>query len=809
MSKLEDAAKGLIADFGTAADPKEPDAVRQRELDGTAPSDEVLSQEQIDRVGKQLEVQKKFENRGLEAAGLGTLSGGSLGLSDQLLVKLGIYTQDELRNLYAENPGATLGGEVVGTLAPALFSGGTSLAAKGVTTVGKGAATAFKAGQATERITAKALSQIIKDTGKQKFAKDVIKKAVPLAAGSSVEAGLFATGQLVKEDALGTAEFNAENLITNFGAGALIGGTLGAGFGVALPLLGKSAGVAGKAVKSKIDEYTEEVSAAAEFFGISTPKQAKLAIRDKKFLDDLPRLLREDYDLANKKNASEVLEEMLKKESAAQIRKPEILDQLEDLATKNPTFQGSKDEILDTALNFLDEAREKLKGAVSSGDKSMLRSLNNYRYKLNLLKFDETPFTPKVLRNLEDEAARMAKYNKLEGASLENVAARNVKALFKESIDDVATRIKNAGGEGAALADELLTVNRHMHSAIRLKEGLQKKVLKGDNFFNLQDTILSGVAYTGIGPASIAAIGAKKFLQSDIRRRMVVLAKMEEVNQKVTAYVDKSMKSIIKGGAKPASAFGKTAQATLVKSVLARKRKPDGKESKPSSEQEAFRNIRDNVLELKSNPDKLEKRAVSSVSGLSTVAPNTATASQALLLRAVDFLLDKLPKDQQTRVSAFNRPQQLSDLEMSKFKRYISALEAPLSVVEDLMDGTATREQVQAVKAVFPDLYTRMQGKALEYIAEAEEPVPYNKRIMLGNLLDIPTDSSLRPDAFANLQENFGIAADRKEQEMAENRKRTAQGLRPGSLPITGLNKMTIAERENSAAQAFTRRRQS
>lgn len=81
-----------------------------------------------------------------------------------------------------------------------------------------------------------------------------------------------------------------------------------------------------------------------------------------------------------------------------------------------------------------------------------------------------------------------------------------------------------------------------------------------------------------------------------------------------------------------------------------------------------------------------------------------------------------------------------SGVEIAKFARYWSAVSNPLSVLRDLEDGTVTREQVEAVQAVYPRLYQRIQETVRERIMDADErgiSIPYQARLQLDLLLDL------------------------------------------------------------------------
>ena len=158
------------------------------------PIDGPLSQDQLDYVEKNLELDEKYGNSNVRTFVESALSSATFGLSDQAYAALGDDFKEALRERRKRNKGAAVAGEVTGIVGPALFSGGSSLLAKGAGAAGKGVATAAKAGSAVEKLTATGLKKLIKDSGKKKFARDVLKKSVEKGAGSAVEGTFYGVG---------------------------------------------------------------------------------------------------------------------------------------------------------------------------------------------------------------------------------------------------------------------------------------------------------------------------------------------------------------------------------------------------------------------------------------------------------------------------------------------------------------------------------------------------------------------------------------------------------------------------------------
>ena len=100
------------------------------------------------------------------------------------------------------------------------------------------------------------------------------------------------------------------------------------------------------------------------------------------------------------------------------------------------------------------------------------------------------------------------------------------------------------------------------------------------------------------------------------------------------------------------------------------------------------------------------------------------------------------------------RPYLPSGLELSKFERYVAAVQNPKQVLENFSEGRMSREEGEAIKNVYPNLWSSMQEKAINYVG-ANPSLPYGKKLQLGILLGVQTDPSLAPQNIIGLQSNF------------------------------------------------------
>ncbi len=162
----------------------------------------------------------------LLAGGAGVARGLSLGTSDAALRGLGVDAE-ALRELRGRHQVASIGGEIVGSVAPVLFTGGAGGAARllAKTPAGIAASIGQKAGHLARWKAAGAANAGL--LGKVAYA------TVPAAAQLGAEGALFGAGTGITEVALSDEPISSEAVLASLGGGALhgaaIGGVLGAG----------------------------------------------------------------------------------------------------------------------------------------------------------------------------------------------------------------------------------------------------------------------------------------------------------------------------------------------------------------------------------------------------------------------------------------------------------------------------------------------------------------------------------------------------------------------------------------------------
>jgi len=211
----------------------------------------------------------EYDDRNLAAGTLAVARGLSFGLSDVIAENLGVYSEEELHKLEKYNPNISLAGELVGAIAPAFATGGSSLLAKGLAK-GTVAGWSARAGIGAEKFIAKRLGAKESVAGfelAQKTADKMIQGGAALTGAATVEGALFGAVDGFSEQMLGRADRTAEQMLSHVGGITLLSGGLGGVLGLASPLIGKGLSAInnskfGDAVSKKTKDWESSILAA-------------------------------------------------------------------------------------------------------------------------------------------------------------------------------------------------------------------------------------------------------------------------------------------------------------------------------------------------------------------------------------------------------------------------------------------------------------------------------------------------------------------------------------------------------------------
>lgn len=734
-----------------------------------------LSQVDNQSVVNSINDEDKYGDRELETALGSAASSATFGLSDQFLTKVvKAYTPEELKKLREQNKIGDVGGTGLGIIVPAIASGGTSLAAKGASKVGAGVLAAERAGLAAEKVSEKLLAKVLQDTGNKKLSKEIVKKSIAKGIGSGVEGSAYGAGQLIREDALGEADFNAENLLSYMGNGALLGSAIGTGIGVVSPLA--------KAAGSKISGTGSAL--AKKYLNPQKDAQKLFGFSDKDILKN-PKLMDEVLDYSRSRlglKAADDLEAIAAKNAAIKSASIKDLDDIYNQAGNS----GVDRSVFAKIRNRIDEDFIKPYEGLESF-KSVVTPVKKLVKDLDSQITKEGPITIKELRSFRQKIDVLAKehFDKMK-PSMKADAAFDARNLIRDELNAAVESIN------PELGARLKQANRDFFLSEKIEKVLDKKILKDSNALTFKDLVLGSVAGGAMGAGGIAVPAFNKFMESDLKRKITILSGIERSNKAAESKLLEGVKTFFK---RTGSAAKKMTVYSLASSPIAF----DGDKS-PKDRQAAYKNTLKNIVNYRTEPEKFVENVSKDLMHIERAAPQASKIIAARTIKAMEFLESKIPKDTKSVMldRPFTREYQPSSMELSKFERYVQIIDNPLSIVEELENGTITQEHADALKAVYPSIYRRLQVAVLDEVQNHPD-MSYNKKLQLGTVMDIPTDESLIPENIIALQSNF---APQEEQQDPQTQGAVSQ-------TQSGVSKLKISERQATDMQATQERKRS
>lgn len=117
-------------------------------------------------------------------------------------------------------------------------------------------------------------------------------------------------------------------------------------------------------------------------------------------------------------------------------------------------------------------------------------------------------------------------------------------------------------------------------------------------------------------------------------------------------------------------------------------------------------------------------------------APATAASAAAKIVQMAQFLDSKMPKDPNEGLpSSVATTWEPSKADLDKFHRYKEAVENPARVLKNMAAGYIAPEQVEALRAVYPALYQKLQQQISERLLMQKKPISYQQRLAMAAII--------------------------------------------------------------------------
>lgn len=159
------------------------------------------------------------------------------------------------------------------------------------------------------------------------------------------------------------------------------------------------------------------------------------------------------------------------------------------------------------------------------------------------------------------------------------------------------------------------------------------------------------------------------------------------------------------------------------------------------------------------NPDLFLQGMQKKLEGFEDAAPQVASQLAAANVRGMMFLKSKLPQNTLAGSDIFPDSVKImpSDSEQASFKRYVESVMDPMDTLNKFVEGRLQREHVEALQAVYPQLYGQIQSQVVDAMTNSEKPISYEKKLRVATLLNIPTMAAMTPDFMQALQASYAL----------------------------------------------------
>lgn len=135
------------------------------------------------------------------------------------------------------------------------------------------------------------------------------------------------------------------------------------------------------------------------------------------------------------------------------------------------------------------------------------------------------------------------------------------------------------------------------------------------------------------------------------------------------------------------------------------------------------------------------------------IAPGVANGIEKTQAAKLQFLASKLPRNPAPpHLQLGPDTWEPNEAQIAAFFRVMQAAEHPEVVPQHLAEGTATPDEVEALKTIYPAHYEDIRKQVFDHAADLKETLPYAQRLSLSILLDVDVDPALTREALTVYQ---------------------------------------------------------
>lgn len=687
---------------------------------------------------------------GAAATGLGVLRGASLGLSDPLITGAAKLVggqdaaqsvRDTIRGTQEANPILSTVGEVGGMVAPALLSGGTSVAAEagvlGKAAVGTGQAMRI-AGAPVRALTAAgglAENTIARGLGGGTMAKIAGKAATAGAEGAIFGASRELSNQLT-EEAIGNPALNAERIFAAAGHDLVMGTALGGGAGVLSAIAGK-----GTAALSRVLSRKSTVDALDDFAGSQAWRAAggtqKMAERANKFAggtENVGRMWMDEARTTFGKSFDKMTREELP--ALAEAIKRKHGGMLDDLVEKADEIRARRGMAIPTQ-DYLESVAERAVQGVK-GEFGVIAEKQKIVNFVKELMDEAGSIDGLTLRNLRD--MRIGADKRWAGNKLMPDVANPMKAVRDVIEGDVVGFMESASHSAPRnFAAEYKAAKQGWQAGEILNKASARGVAASSNnqFLSLTDKITAGMGGTVGGvlggmPGMVVGNVLSGVASKMVRAKFPFVA--AEYSQQAARMLDISRASMSLDKAIETKVRGLLGgQSITVRSI------PVVSEvfgAAPAPQQTRAHKSIERVHQLATDMAHVDSR----VGHIAQYAPKHGAAMAAQYTKTLGYLSANAPKPMNSsmQLGGGGKPM-YSARDIAQWGKLLKVAANPLTILES--PTTVDTASVRHVKALYPELYRTIQNhiaREVLHTSGKKSQASLQTRVQIAQIFAIP-----------------------------------------------------------------------
>lgn len=156
-------------------------------------------------------------------------------------------------------------------------------------------------------------------------------------------------------------------------------------------------------------------------------------------------------------------------------------------------------------------------------------------------------------------------------------------------------------------------------------------------------------------------------------------------------------------------------------------------------------------------PEQVESRVSEAIGDLSGSTPKLAAAVAAKLTRAAAYIRDNLPREEPPSGGLLQAraPLPIPESKLRAASQMIEAIDSPEIIFERLKQGRLTNAHVRALEAVHPEAYARMQNYIAAHVGELRRSLTVQEEVKLSLLFKRPINETMKVANIAAFQQVF------------------------------------------------------